>query len=100
MIWLPVDEQANMAVDVVAWMCAGLPPAERQIQIARLAPRLLDRIREGQFGLRLVIYYHLLRLPPLRCLRQWMLAVQDCGQGWRPGRHPAGGDVSRVTDWL
>ncbi|MEJ2736225.1 MAG: hypothetical protein P8189_22110 [Anaerolineae bacterium] len=65
---LPVDEQERMAADVVAWLCADLPAAQRQEKIEVLAPRLLERIRVGQFGLRLVVYYHLLRLPPLRWL--------------------------------
>jgi hypothetical protein len=66
--WLPADAQARMAADVVAWLCADLPPAQRQEKIEKLRPRLLERIRDGQFGLRLVVYYHLLRLPPLRWL--------------------------------
>jgi hypothetical protein len=66
--WLPADEQARMAADVVAWLCADLPPAQRQEKIEKLRPRLLERIRDGQFGLRLVVYYHLLRPPPLRWL--------------------------------
>jgi hypothetical protein len=24
--WLPVDEQERMAADVVAWLCADMPP--------------------------------------------------------------------------
>jgi hypothetical protein len=63
---LPVDEQERMAADVVAWLCADLPAAQCQEKIEKLGPRLLKRIRAGQFGLRLVVYYHLLRLPPLR----------------------------------
>jgi hypothetical protein len=66
--WLPVDEQERMAADVVAWLCADLPTAQRQEKIEKLGPRLLKRLRAGQFGLRLVVYYHLLRLPPLRWL--------------------------------
>ena len=66
--WLPVDEQERMASDVVGWLCADMPTAQRQEKIEKLGPRLLKRIRAGQFGLRLVIYYHLLRLPPLRWL--------------------------------
>ena len=66
--WLPVDEQERMAADVVAWLCADLPAAQRQQKIEKLGPRLLKRIRAGQLGLRLVVYYHLLRLPPLRWL--------------------------------
>ena len=67
--WLPPDEQTRMAAAVVAWLCADLPPCEQREMIERLAPRLAARIRKGQFGLRLVIYWHLLRLPPLRWLQ-------------------------------
>jgi hypothetical protein len=66
--WLPVDEQERMAADVVGWLCADMPTAQRQEKIEKLGPRLLKRIRAGQFGLRLVVYYHLLRWPPLRWL--------------------------------
>jgi hypothetical protein len=66
--WLPVEQQVRMAADVVAWLCADLPAAQRQEKIEKLGPRLLKRIRDGQFGLRLVVYYHLLRLPPFRWL--------------------------------
>jgi hypothetical protein len=65
---LPADEQVRMAADVVAWLYADLPPAEQREKIEKLAPRLLERIRAGRIGLRLVVYYHLLRLPPLRWL--------------------------------
>jgi hypothetical protein len=69
--WLPADEQERMAADVVAWLCADLPLGQRQEKIEKLGPRLLMRIRAGQFGLRLVVYYHLLRLPPLCWLDPW-----------------------------
>jgi hypothetical protein len=65
---LPVDEQERMAADVIAWLCADMPTVQRQEKIEKLAPRLLERIRAGHIGLRLVVYYHLLRLPPLRWL--------------------------------
>jgi hypothetical protein len=68
MNWLPADEQVHMAADVVAWLYADLPPAEQWEKMEKLAPRLLERIRGGHIGLRLVVYYHLLRLPPLRWL--------------------------------
>jgi hypothetical protein len=68
MNWLPADEQVHMAADVVAWLYADLPPAEQREKMEKLAPRLLERIRGGHIGLRLVVYYHLLRLPPLRWL--------------------------------
>jgi len=66
--WLPAEEQVRMAADVVAWLYADLPPAEQREKMEKLAPRLLERIRAGRIGLRLVVYYHLLRLPPLRWL--------------------------------
>jgi hypothetical protein len=66
--WLPLDEQERMAADVVAWLFADLPPAEQREKMEKLAPRLLERIRAGRIGLRLVVYYHLLRLPLLRWL--------------------------------
>jgi hypothetical protein len=66
--WLPVDEQERMAADVVAWLCADMTAVQRQEKIEKLAPRLLERIRAGQLGLRLVVYYHVLRLPLLRWL--------------------------------
>ncbi|HSR32926.1 MAG TPA: hypothetical protein VLY63_20375 [Anaerolineae bacterium] len=75
--WLSAEEQARMAADTVTWLCAGLPPAERQAEIQRLAPGLAERVRQGQFGLGLVAYYHLLRLPPLRWCHQWILPVES-----------------------
>jgi hypothetical protein len=66
--WLPADEQERMAADVVAWLCADMTAARRQEKVEKLAPRLLKRMRAGQLGLQLVIYYHLMRLPPLRWL--------------------------------
>ncbi len=65
---LPADEQVRMAADVVAWLYADLPPAEQREKMEKVGPRLLERIRAGRIGLRLVVYYHLLRLPPLRWL--------------------------------
>jgi hypothetical protein len=59
MNWLPVDTQERMAADVVAWLCADLPPAEQREKMEKLAPRLLERIRGGHIGLRLVVYYHI-----------------------------------------
>jgi hypothetical protein len=75
--WLPVDEQERMAADVVAWLYADLPPAQRQEKIEKLAPRLLERIRAGHIGLLLVVYYHLLRLPLLRWLAPWGAPAGD-----------------------
>ena len=84
--WLPVPEQERMAVDVVAWLCADMPTIQREKKIEILAPRLLARIRAGQFGLRLVVYYHLLRLPLLRWLD--------------PRGAPAEGPVGDQVSWL
>jgi hypothetical protein len=84
--WLPVDEQERMAADVVAWLCADLPAAQRQQKIEKLGPRLLKRIHAGQLGLRLVVYYHLLRLPPLRWLD--------------PRGAPAEGPAKSQLSWL
>jgi hypothetical protein len=70
-----------MAADVVAWLCADLPAAQRQEKIEKLGPRLLKRIRAGQFGLRLVVYYHLLRLPPFRWLDPRGAPAEDPARG-------------------
>jgi hypothetical protein len=51
-----------------------------------VAPRLLERIRAGRIGLRLVIFYHLLRLPPLRWLD--------------PRGAPAEGPAKSQLSWL
>ena len=69
MNWLPADDQARMAADLITWLCADLPPAGQREKIEWLGPRLLERIRKGRIGLALVVYYHLLRLPPLRWLK-------------------------------
>jgi hypothetical protein len=74
---LPDDEQVRMAADVVAWLYADLAPAQRQEKIEKLAPGLLERIRAGQIGLLLVVYYHLLRLPILRWLDPWGAPAGD-----------------------
>jgi hypothetical protein len=84
--WLPVDEQERMAADVVAWLCMDMTTTQREEKMAILAPRLLARIRAGQFGLRLVVYYHLLRLPLLRCLD--------------PRGAPAEGPAKSQVGWL
>lgn len=78
---LPPDEQTRMAADVVAWLCADLPPAKRQEKLELLAPRLLTRLRTGQFGLPLVAYYHLLHLPPLRWLRPTVTPTESRAAG-------------------
>jgi hypothetical protein len=76
--WLPENEQARMAADVVDWMCPNLLPVERQDTPGRLATRLLARIRKGQFGLQPVAYYHLLRLPPWRWLKGGRYCEPSC----------------------
>lgn len=86
--WLPPDEQRRMATTVVAWLCADLPQCEQREMIERLAPRLAARIRKGQFGLRLVIYWHLLRLPPLRWLQPGIEQTGIAPQDELTGRHP------------
>jgi hypothetical protein len=65
---LPPDEQARLAADVVAWLYADLPPGEQQEKIGRLGSGLLEMMRQGRLGLPLLVYHHLLRLPPLRWL--------------------------------
>jgi hypothetical protein len=76
MNWLPADDQARMVADFIAWLYADLPPAGQQEKIEQLGPRLIEMIREGRFGLPLLIYYHLLRLPPLRWLDRWVTPVE------------------------
>ena len=65
---LPPQEQTRMVADVIAWLYADLPPAEQQVKIERLGPRLAAMIRQGRLGLLLLVYYHLSRVPPLRWL--------------------------------
>jgi len=83
---LPADEQVRMAADVVAWLYADLPPTEQREKMEKLAPRLLERIRAGRIGLWLVVYYHLLSLPPLRWLD--------------PRRAPAEDPAKSQVSWL
>jgi hypothetical protein len=78
MVWLPGDAQARMAADVVDWLCADLAPAERQEILEPLTARLLARLRNGQFGLQLVAYYHLLRLSPWRWLKGGQYYESNC----------------------
>ncbi|MDH4136211.1 MAG: hypothetical protein OEW09_05770, partial [Anaerolineae bacterium] len=75
MNWLPADDQARMVADFIAWLYADLPPAGQQEKIERLGPRLIEMIGEGRFGLPLLIYHHLLRLPPLHWLERWVTPV-------------------------
>ena len=81
MNWLPADEQARMVARLVAWVYADLPPAEQQEKIEWLGPRLMAMIREGRFGLPLLVYYHLLRLLPLRWLESWVKPVDAPPEG-------------------
>jgi hypothetical protein len=75
--WLSAEEQARMVAGTVTWLCADLPPAERQAIVQQLGPGLAERVRQGQFGLGLVAYYHLLRLPPLRWCHQWIMPEES-----------------------
>lgn len=68
MNWLPADDQARIVADFIAWLYADLPPAGQQEKIERLGPRLIEMIREGHFGLPMLVYHYLLHLPPLRWL--------------------------------
>jgi hypothetical protein len=81
MDWLPSDDQARMAADLITWLFADLSPVEQQERIERLGPRLIEMMGEGRFGLLLVIYYHLLRLPPLRWLERWAAPVEAPPEG-------------------
>jgi hypothetical protein len=81
MDWLPSDNQARMAADLIAWLFADLSPVERQEKIERLGPRLIEMMGKGRFGLLLVIYYHLLRLPPFRWLEHWVAPVEAPPEG-------------------
>jgi hypothetical protein len=78
---LPADDQARMVADFIAWLYADLPPAGQQEKIERLGPRLIEMIREGRFGLPMLIYHHLLRLPPLRWLDRWVAPVEAPPEG-------------------
>jgi hypothetical protein len=81
MNWLPADDQARMVADFIAWLYADLPPAGQQEKIERLGPRLIEMIGEGRFGLPMLIYHHLLRLPPLRWLDRWVTPVEAPAEG-------------------
>jgi hypothetical protein len=88
---LPADEQERMAANLVAWLYSDLPPAARQEKAGQVGPRLVAMIRQGRFGLRLLIYTHLLRLPGLRRLDPWVVASAGAPGGrpeWlAPPRH-------------
>jgi hypothetical protein len=81
MDWLPSDDQARMAADLITWLFADLPAVERQEKIKRLGPRLIEMMGEGRFGLQLIIYYHLLRLPPFRWLERWAMSADASPEG-------------------
>ncbi|MGD9099210.1 MAG: hypothetical protein PVF45_01935 [Anaerolineae bacterium] len=83
---LPADEQARMVADVIAWLYADLPPARRQEKIERLGPGLMEMIRQGRLGLPLLVYHHLLRLPPLRWLPRPPLFARGCSHRACQGR--------------
>jgi len=69
MSWLPAEEQAHMTASLVAWAHPDLAPAEQDDLVLRVRPVLEERLRQGHFGLRLLLYTHLVRLPPLRWLK-------------------------------
>jgi hypothetical protein len=77
---LPVDEQAGIAADVIAWRFADLPPAEQQKSVEQFAPGLMQMMREGRVGLSLLIVHHLLRLPPFHWLAGRIVAAP---RAWR-----------------
>ena len=81
MNWLPAGEQARMVADLIAWLYADLSLAEQREKIERLEPRLTEMIRQGRFGLLLLIYHHLLRLPPLRWLERRVALVEAPPEG-------------------
>ena len=81
MNWLPPDDQEQMVADLIARLYADLPPARQQEKIEWLGPRLMAMIREGRFGLPLLVYYHLLRLLPLRWLESWVKPVDAPPEG-------------------
>jgi hypothetical protein len=68
MRWLPAEEQENMIARLVAWVYSDRPPAEQEELFLRVRPVLEERLRQGHFGLRLLLYTHLVRLPALRWL--------------------------------
>lgn len=68
MTWLPAEEQANMIASLVAWAHSDRPPAEQEELVLRVRPVLEERLRQGHFGLRLLLYTHLVRLPAMRWL--------------------------------
>jgi hypothetical protein len=91
---LTAEEQAQLAADVVAWRFSHLSASERQALVQRLSPQLLQAMREGRVGLRLLFARVLLRLVGF-----WWLARA------RPACQALGRDhLTRTTgsenDWL
>jgi hypothetical protein len=93
---LPADEQERMAGNLVAWLYSDLALPARQEKAEQLGPGLAAMIRQGRFGLRLLVYTHLLRLPGLRRLDPWVVPSAGAPRGrpeWlarpRPDAQPA-----------
>ena len=59
---LPKDERTLMAEDLIGWIYKDLPLFKELKMIEIMQPNLLELIREGQIGLSLLIYRHLLRI--------------------------------------
>jgi len=73
---LPAEEQAQLVSDVIAWRFASLRQADQQARIEQFGPGLMQMMREGRVGLPLIITRHLLRLPVVRRLAQWVVSAQ------------------------
>lgn len=67
---LPAVDRQRLVNDFVDWLYADLPPDDRQHKAERLAPRLLEWMAESSVGLWLVLFQHLMRLPPVRALER------------------------------
>jgi hypothetical protein len=78
---LPADNQARMVAHYIAWLYADLPPAGQKEKIEQAGPRLIEMIREGRFGLPMLIYHHLLRLPPLCWLEHGLSPLDTSREG-------------------
>jgi hypothetical protein len=68
---IPVDEQKDMVTDFLDWLFSDLTPAERREKSKRLTPRLMEWIAQGKFGLSLVVYQHITRIPVVSALSRW-----------------------------
>jgi hypothetical protein len=66
MSWLPAEEQADMIARLVGWLYSDLAPGEQEELVLRVSPVLQERLCQGRFGLRLLLYTHLVRLAALR----------------------------------